>query len=129
MRGWEALAQAVERASQESGAAAVLTDDRKHAALFTYYLRNARVPVLIWPQTARPQNQFEVSAPLTTQSPQPLLLVSACQHVRPLQSRFAEAKVVGEASVVTGPTSNRALHLFKLAGPIGPVAPVPPCAP
>ncbi len=115
--GWEASALAARDKALEVGAVAIITDQRAIAAAFSYYLRDANLPILRWSAGGRPRDHFELTSPLTRESPMPALLVTRkMTAAREVEDSFEIYEPLGSASVAVGMSGSRKVYFFKVSG-------------
>jgi len=126
--GWRSLGEQVGQLAQRVGARTIVVDGRAEAASLLYYWRDRPQQILAWRQSAGPENDFEITHPLTDSAPQPFLYVTTCPSIGQLTKYFADAVRVGQIVTPTGPTSARSYWAFKLSGPRGPIPPGGGCA-
>ncbi len=125
--GWEEIGRQVERAAREANAQAIATEDRRHVALFTYYLRGTGLPVLVWSGGPRARNHFEANAPLSRATPQPVLFLTQCENIARLSGAYADVTLIGVAKDTVARASLRRFFLVTLARPHGDIPAPPPC--
>ncbi|MDQ8729639.1 glycosyltransferase family 39 protein [Bradyrhizobium sp. LHD-71] len=129
--GWRGLGEAVQRQARDVGAKTVAADGRHELASLVYYLRDAPQPVRSWPVGDNPDNQFDMSHPLTGTASEPILYVTGCPFEARLVREFPDVKPLGDFTVRSGPTSQRVYRAFLLGGrgaSAGPIMPLGPCA-
>ncbi len=114
--GWRAIAQATEARVNEGAFAAVMTHQRSYAAQLTYYLRHTQVPVVSWRDEGPPGDHFELTRPITADTPEPILLVTRRPQIGKIAEGFAEIAKVGQQSFAAGPTKSRMVHFYRLEG-------------
>jgi 4-amino-4-deoxy-L-arabinose transferase-like glycosyltransferase len=106
--GWEALAK---RAAEKAGAGgfrAIATDKRALAAELHYYLRDRAIPVVAMPGGGRPHDHFELTRPLTAETPRPVLLVSFADKGPP------GSRALGSEKIAAGLSKSRVVYFHAL---------------
>lgn len=124
LMGWRALRDEVERARNRSAAAIVATDTRALAAALTFYSRRDGTVILAWSRTRRPNNYFEMTAPLTDRSANSVLFVSECPDERRLAAGYEKVAPLG---AVAAPIARGRAYLFRLESPRQPWPRLPRC--
>ena len=105
--GWKALAEAAGRKAKDGGFKAIATDRRALAAELFYYLRDANIPVVAI-RDGPPDDHFELTRPLTDDTPRPILLVSF-KSDGPSGSRALGAETIG-----AGPAKSRQVFFHAI---------------
>lgn len=81
--GWKDIATAAAEQARAGGFQAIATDKRALAAELAYYLRDTNIPIVaLRGAKDRPNDHFELTRPLTNDTPRPILLVSAKKQGR-----------------------------------------------
>ena len=114
--GWRSLGDETLRFAARSGAKTIVGDGRDMVASLIYYLRHDPRPVLTWPRSGVPGDHFDLTRPLTSAAPEPVLFVSACPSAQRLTSSFDKVEPLGTFATPSGPTTKRDYHAFKLSG-------------
>ncbi len=117
--GWKAIAEEADRQAISGQFRAVAVDKRSLTAELIYYMRSG-VPVVALREDA-PRDHFELSRPVTAQTPEPILFVSFKQKTSRLTSSFQtveliEAKDIQAGKGQAGKGGKRRVYFFKLAG-------------
>ncbi len=105
--GWREVAEAAASKAEASGFRAIATDRRPLAAELLYYLRDRDLPVVALRGDGPPHDHFELTRPLTTATPRPVLLVSFSAAQR------SNAEPVGTADVPVG-KERRHVYFYRL---------------
>jgi 4-amino-4-deoxy-L-arabinose transferase-like glycosyltransferase len=105
--GWRELAELAGAQAGAGGFRAVATDRRSMAAELLYYLRDSHLPVVALRGEAPPRDHFELTRPLTPDTPRPVLLVSLGAAPR------EGAELVGRAEIAAG-TKRRVVSFYRL---------------
>ena len=108
--GWESLAQVAAARARDGGFQSIATDKRALAAELLYYLRDEAIPIVAYRKDGPPRDHFELTRPLTDETPRPVLLVSFARHSPP------GGKALGCAQIPAGPTKKRKLFFYALEG-------------
>jgi 4-amino-4-deoxy-L-arabinose transferase-like glycosyltransferase len=104
--GWREMAEAAGAKAEAEGYRAIATDKRAMSAELLYYLRDSNLPVVALHGSGRPRDHFELTRPLTPQTPRPVLIVT--------QSRAVDgAEPVGSVEVAAG-SDRRLVTFFRL---------------
>ncbi len=114
--GWQAIARGTEERVREGDFAAVMTDRRSLAAELIYYLRDTNVPIVRWRTEGPPSDHFEMTRPITAETPEPILLVTRRDRIGELGAWFDSVTRLGQESFAAGPTESRTLHFYGLRG-------------
>lgn len=107
--GWKALAETAAEKAQSGGFRSLATDKRAVAAELLYYLRDKNLPVYAIRGDRPPRDHFEMTRPLTPNTPEPVLLVSFSASA-PLE----EAQSVGSAEIAAGRNDKRKVYFYSL---------------
>jgi 4-amino-4-deoxy-L-arabinose transferase-like glycosyltransferase len=111
LRGWQRTAMLIDQQRRGQPGANLLTDERKYAVLFNYYLRNAPYQVLIWPSDGQIHNQFSLTNAITPANGQNVVLVSRWEEPQ-LEHNFAHSERIGDISQRIAPGEMRRFYLF-----------------
>jgi len=114
--GWEAIARATEDRVKRGSFAAVMTDRRAPSAELSYYLRDSDVQIVSWRGDGPPSDHFEMTRPVTAQTPEPILLVTRRSQIGDISQRFAEVTKLGQQTFSAGLSRSRTLHFYRLQG-------------
>ena len=114
--GWQAIAQATQARVNEGAFAVVMTDRRSYAAELIYYLRDTDIPIVSWRDEGPPSNHFEMTRPITADTPEPILLVTRRARIGGIGAHFERVTKLGQESFAAGPTKSRTLHFYRLEG-------------
>jgi 4-amino-4-deoxy-L-arabinose transferase-like glycosyltransferase len=128
--GWRELGAAVEQKAREAGAKTVAADGRHELASLTYYLRKAPLPVRSWPSGDAPDNYFEMASALDGTAAAPILFVTECPYHARVMRGYPQAKILGDISIRSGPSSQRWYRTYLLTGAgahSGPISPLGHC--
>lgn len=87
---------------------AILVDDRRMASLMSYYLRDARLPVLSWRSGEAPRDHFEMTRPYQENPLMPALYMTRQRNPAGVISSFGDAEYVGEIL----PTAGEIAHIW-----------------
>jgi 4-amino-4-deoxy-L-arabinose transferase-like glycosyltransferase len=108
--GWRAIAEATIAKAHAENFRAIATDRRALAASLLYYLRDADIPVTaLLHNHKRPRDHFELTRPVTKDTPRPILLVSFSK------SSHSMGKAIGSAEVAAG-TKRRKVYFYAIRG-------------
>jgi len=118
--GWSAMVRATEKRIADGNFAAVMTDRRALSAEVIYYLRDSEIPVVSWRDAGPPSDHFEMTRPITAQTPEPILLVTRRARIGGIEARFDTVTSLGQQSFAAGPTKSRTLRFYQLEGFRGP---------
>lgn len=100
--GWRAMAEAAAAKAKAEGYRAIATDRRALAAELLYYLRDRDIPVVALRGDGRPRDHFELTRPLTEQTPRPVLVVTQGRaRMGDAQAQTIEIVAGGERRAVT----------------------------
>jgi 4-amino-4-deoxy-L-arabinose transferase-like glycosyltransferase len=100
--GWRAMAETVGAKAKAEGYRAIATDKRALAAELLYYLRDRDIPVVALRGDGPPRDHFELTRPLTAQTPRPVLIVSQGKaRMGDAQAETIEIMAGGERRSVT----------------------------
>lgn len=114
--GWQAAAEAVRTRVADDGYRAVMTDRRAFAAELLYYLRDAQVEIVSWRGQMPPRDHFEMTRPITAETPEPILLVTRSRDISKITARFETATPLGTQEIPAGPTRTRSIRFHRLEG-------------
>jgi hypothetical protein len=126
--GWRSLGNETLKIAARAGAKTIVGDGRDMVASLIYYLRDDPRPVLTWPRRDVPDDHFDLTRPLTSAAPEPVLFVSACPSGERLKTSFRNVESLGAFATPSGPTTKRDYYAFKLSGGRNPIAPLPYCS-
>jgi hypothetical protein len=90
--------------------------DREATTELLYYLRNASLPVVVWPRGPTPLDHFKMTRPYTSSTPQPLLYVTLRQAPKSITEHFGASTMVGQDSFSTVAPA-RTARFYLLAEP------------
>lgn len=113
-RGWAALAEQVRPYTNQYPDAAILATERESLAQLIYYLQPKRWAA--WHPSHHVMDQYELTAPLTDDTPGPFLFVSEGSDISQIANRFSRTRYLGVAEVPVYPDLTRTRHLFLLEG-------------
>ena len=126
--GWSRFADAVRAQARASNATTVIALRRADAAALVYYLRDDNLAVRVWPETSRPNNQFELTRSIVDHPPAgPALLVAECVASARLAPFFESHEDRGTLIIPSGPTSSRQYQVIRLDGRVAPLKPTLLC--
>ena len=125
--GWRSLGEQAGQLARQTGARAIIGDQRDEVASLLYYWRDQPEPVYAWPLSSTPTHQFELTRALPSSPPLPLLFVSVCGMTNRLSAQIASVEVLRPITAPMGPTSARTFFAFKLDKPRGPIGPLGSC--
>jgi len=114
--GWAEIARAAEERAAENGAAVIMTDRRSLAAEMVYYLRSSDIEVVSWRDKGPPSDHFEMTRPLSADTPEPIILVTRRKQIGGVENRFESVTRLGEKAFAAGPSETRTLHFYRLEG-------------
>lgn len=114
--GWEAIARGAEQRFSEGDFAAIMTDRRSLAAELIYYLRETDIPIVRWRNEGPPDDHFEMTRPITAQTPGPILLVTRRARIGEIGAQFESVTRLGQERFAAGPTESRRIHFYRLEG-------------
>lgn len=114
--GWQAISRATQTRIERGDFAAIMTDRRSLSAEFIYYLRDSDIPLVSWRGSGPPRDHFEMTRPITMQTPDPILLVTRHGKIGSIGARFTSVEKLGRERFAAGPTQSRTLHFFRLEG-------------
>jgi 4-amino-4-deoxy-L-arabinose transferase-like glycosyltransferase len=108
--GWRAIAEVSLAKAHDGNFRTIATDRRALAASLLYYLRDADIPVTaLMLNHKRPQDHFELTRPVTKDTPRPILLVSFSK------SSQSRGKAIGSAEVAAG-SKRRKVFFYAIRG-------------
>lgn len=119
MRGWEFMTAELLEAAQAGGYGTLVTDDRFVFQSMDYYARNeaARPDLRMWLRHETPHNHAAMTAPLTAETGEPVLLVSYFEDFLPwLEADFDRLEPIGELEIPIGGERVRRLRLYEAQG-------------
>lgn len=114
--GWKAIAQATEQRVSEGDLAAVMADRRSYAAELIYYLRDTDIPIVSWREAGPPSDHFQMTRPITADTPEPILLVTRRARIGSIGERFDRVTKIGQEQFAAGLTESRTVHFYRLDG-------------
>lgn len=114
--GWRQIAEAAGEKARQGGFKSIMADQRAITAELLYYLRNYDVPIVRWYVSGPPQDHFQLTRPISPQTPQPILLVTSRRMDARIKSRFERVELVGHQRFPAGPSRTRAISFFALDG-------------
>jgi 4-amino-4-deoxy-L-arabinose transferase-like glycosyltransferase len=114
--GWQAIAQATQARVNEGAFAVVMTDRRPYAAELIYYLRDTDITIVSWRDEGPPSDHFEMTRPITADTPEPILLVTRRARIGGIGAHFEQVTKLGQESFAAGLTESRTLHFYRLEG-------------
>lgn len=115
--GWRGVAEAVRTKLGQHQYGALLVDSREMAAELLYYLRDAEVPLYVWPSGPVPGDHYEMTRAYRGGAPEPVLFVSLKRcPTQSLSQSFAEITDLGTATERLVEAKTRVLHFCRLAG-------------
>jgi hypothetical protein len=114
--GWRDIAAATQSRAERGGFAAVMTDRRSLSAELLYYMRDSDIPIVSWRGEGPPNDHFQMSRPITGDTPEPILFVSRRDTIGSIGERFARTIKLAEQRFPAGPTKSRTLHFYRLEG-------------
>ncbi len=123
--GWRAYGESVGMLARKLGARAIVNDSRSELAALLYYWRDQPEKVLSWRTADIPQ--FDLAQPLTQDTPEPILFVTACAEIERLRPFYGRIEALGRFTVPVGDNGARGYVAFKLAGVRGPISALPLC--
>ena len=106
--GWKATAQSASDMARNGGYRAIAVDRRSLAAELLYYLRDDGIPVVALRGDGPPSDHFELTRPLTPETPRPVLLVSLSR------TGPAGSQALGSADIAAGKTKRRQVYFYAL---------------
>lgn len=114
--GWQGIAAAARSQIDEGDYKSVMTDRRSLAAEMLYYLRGADVEIVVWRGDGPPRDHFEMTRPISAQTPEPILLITRARDIGQIAARFETVTPLGAQEIPAGPTKSRSLHFYRLEG-------------
>ena len=105
--GWRAMAEAAVAKAEAEGYRAIVTDKRAFAAELHYYLRDRHIPVVALRGNGPPRDHFELTRPLTADTPRPVLMVSQTRN------KGGDAEPAGTAEIMAG-SERRTIAFYRL---------------
>ncbi len=114
--GWRAIAEGAQERIGEGGFKALMTDRRSLAAGMLYYLRDEDVAIVSWRGEEPPRDHFEMTRPITVQTPEPILLVTQARDVSEIAARFETVMPLGVQDFPAGIALNRTINFYRLEG-------------
>jgi hypothetical protein len=122
--GWKNMATNVRQMAEQAEAQTIAADHRDVLASLSYYLRKDRWPILSWPTSSVPTNQFDLDHLLTSAAKEPVLYLTN----RPLPQRLSQfyraVETMPPIDAATGPNSMRRVFVFKLSGVVREIGPL-----
>lgn len=117
VREWPATADALEAAARETGAAALVFDNRNDFHQMQRYGGAIPAPLYMWRRHERPHNYADTVWPLPAGFEGEVLVVSQRPFEAPLIAEdFARFEPAGEIVIALGPTRTRRYQLFLAEG-------------
>lgn len=113
--GWRAIAQAAETKAIEGGFKAISTDKRAITAELLYYARGG-IPVVAFLEDDAPDDHYELTRPLNSKTPEPILFVSFKDRSARLAEFFEGVELMETREIKSGPASARKVYFFKVTG-------------
>ncbi len=113
--GWKAIADYADRKAIEGGFRAISTDRRALTAELLYY-SSGRVPVYAHLDGDVPRDHFELTRPLTAETPGPILFVSFKDRAERLRASFRTVEQLEAKDIAAGPAATRRIYLFRVEG-------------
>jgi hypothetical protein len=107
--GWEEIAMAAAGEARAGGFRAIAVEGRSLAAELAYYLRDEGLPIVALRGDGPPRDHFELTHPLETATPRPVLLVGL------RESAPAGARKIGSRRIAAGLNKHRTVHFHALA--------------
>jgi len=114
--GWRGIAEATREQVESGEFPAVMADRRSISAELHYYLRDMDMRIVSWDRGGLPQDHYELTRPITTATPEPILLVTLSPNIDRIASRFESAEKLGAREIPAGPTRSRTVRFFRLEG-------------
>ncbi|MEM6626071.1 MAG: glycosyltransferase family 39 protein [Pseudomonadota bacterium] len=118
-RGWDDTAAELARIAEETGARAIVFDERENWHGVDYYSRDMQMaPILAWRLAASGAASFpEMAAPLEVGAPEPMLIASYRKKFRPrIRADFDMIQEAGYLEIPLGPTKIRRFKLYIARG-------------
>ena len=123
--GWREVAGAVRSQLAQEPYGAILVHRREMAAELLYYLRDSKVPLVVWTPGPEPHDHYQMTRPFTASTPEPILFVSLRPCPTTIAGAFANFKPIGKESVGLVQTLTRDVYFCRLAGYKGANLPAP----
>jgi hypothetical protein len=117
MLGWRLMAETADKYARGHGYKSITTDKRSVTAEMLYYSR-AQLPITAWLSPGkRPRDHFELSRPLTKDTPSPVLLVTPSTNIACIAAHYERVEKLHEAEIPTAPGAFRRMIYFGLHNP------------
>jgi len=114
--GWRAIAEDAEKRVSDGPYTSIMTKRRALSAEMIYYLRDTGIPIVSWRGEGPPRDHFEMTRPLSRQTPEPILLVTRNKDIGPIAERFEVARLAGTETFAAGPARTRRIYFYRLEG-------------
>jgi 4-amino-4-deoxy-L-arabinose transferase-like glycosyltransferase len=121
--GWRSFAEQTGALARSVGARSIVTDIHFETASLLYYWRNQPERIFAWLNEPWPQDSFELNHPFTSDTPQPILYVTACFNKVPLGDYFRDVEPLGRIVAPSGPRTAHFFEAYKLDGLRGDIKP------
>lgn len=116
LRGWPEAGDTIMTIASSAPFTAILSDDREDIASLSYYTRDRKIPLRMWP-SASPGNEYEARHALTPDVASYVLLVTRRTDAGNIAGAFASAERIGTVETRLDPKRTRVFHLYALTGP------------
>ncbi len=114
--GWRSFAEQTGELARKVGARSIVTDIHFETASLLYYWRNQPEQIFAWRNGPQSQDSFELNHPFTSDTPQPILYVTACPNKVPLADYFRDVQPLGSIVAPSGPSTAHFFEAYRLDG-------------
>ena len=114
--GWREVAGVVRSQLEKERYGALLVQRRELAAELLYYLRDSKVPLVVWAPGPEPHDHYQMTRPFTASTPEPVLFVSLRRCPSAITDAFTDFKFLGIERVSLVQAQARNLYFCRLAG-------------
>lgn len=117
LRGWPEAGGTIMTIASSAPFTAILSDDREDIASLTYYTRDRKLPLRMWP-SASPGNEYEARHALTPDIASYVLLVTRRPDASNITSAFTSTERIGTIETRLDAKRTRIFYLYALTGPV-----------
>ncbi len=114
--GWEEVAAKARSQLARDRYGALLVHRREMAAELLYYLRNSKVPLVVWAPGTEPHDHYQMTRPFKASTPDPILFVSLRPCPEAITGAFAKAEDLGKERVRLVDAQTRDVYFCRLTG-------------
>ena len=117
LRGWPEAGETIMTIASSAPFTAIISDDREDMASLTYYTRDRKLPLRMWP-SANPGNEYEARHALTPDIASYVLLVTRRPDASNITSAFTSTERIGTVETRLDAKRTRIFYLYALTGPV-----------